>query len=355
MKSKKSKGKVAIGLSGGVDSALSAWLLKQQDYDVHGVFIKVWEPPNFPCRWLIERREAMRVAAFLNIPFTTLDLSNEYKKQVIDYLIDEYKAGRTPNPDVMCNQTIKFGAFFDWAMNKGFQFVATGHYARLKEVEGQYHLLKAVDKDKDQTYFLWAIKPKVLSKVLFPIGDFKKTKVRSMARQVGLPNYSKKDSQGLCFVGPIDFKEFLKTMINEKPGVVLNNQNKIIGRHPGAFFFTLGERHGFYLDQKESNQGPMYVVSKDVDKNTINVDFKPPIHKIDQKIKLKDTNWMTGQRPEGQILAAGRYRQEPFNCEFLSDFEIKTKILTDALAPGQSMVFWQNQECLGGGVIDNMN
>ena len=240
-------------MSGGVDSSVSAALLKKAGYEVTGVFIRVWEPfasaqdhSASLCNWREERREARRAAAHLDIPLLTLDLSKEYKKRVVDYFIAEYKAGRTPNPDVMCNKHIKFGVFYDWAMSQGADFVATGHYAQVsrnvkrkvpeisnsphrpREGEGSFSLEVSRDLNKDQTYFLWNLKTEQLPKVLFPIGNYTKPQVRALAKKFGLPNALKKDSQGLCFVGQIDFKDFLKRELAAKPGAVLDEQGKVI-------------------------------------------------------------------------------------------------------------------------------
>jgi tRNA-specific 2-thiouridylase len=241
MKNKVGK-KVYVGMSGGVDSSVSALLLKQAGYDVTGVFIKVWQPEFFECTWRQDRLDAMRVCAKLGIPFKTLNLEKEYKQDVVDYMIHEYKKGKTPNPDVMCNKYVKFGGFFDWAMEQGADFVATGHYARVAKIATRveskklkvksknkndykfniqnsiFQMLAGDDKNKDQTYFLWTLTQKQLSKTLFPIGDIEKPKVRKLAETYGLSTAVKKDSQGLCFIGKIDIKDFLKNYIKEKKG-----------------------------------------------------------------------------------------------------------------------------------------
>jgi tRNA-specific 2-thiouridylase len=203
------KKKVLVALSGGVDSSVSAALLLEQGYDVECAFITTWSVPWLPCTWREERRDAMRVAATLHIPFHTIDLSKEYEKNVVTYLIDEYRQGRTPNPDVMCNKHIKFGGFFDWAMKRGFDYVATGHYARVQEREGVFELLAGVDTNKDQTYFLWTLTQEHLAHTLFPIGQFEKPRVRELAEKYFLPTATKKDSQGICFLGKVNMKEFL--------------------------------------------------------------------------------------------------------------------------------------------------
>ncbi|MEK7118469.1 MAG: tRNA 2-thiouridine(34) synthase MnmA, partial [Patescibacteria group bacterium] len=239
------KRKVFVGLSGGVDSSVSAALLKEQGYDVVGVFIKVWQADFLPCTWREERRDAMRAAAHLNIPFLTLDLEKEYKKEVVDYMIREYGAGRIPNPDVMCNKHVKFGAFLDFAKKHGADFIATGHYSRVvsrQESVGsrKFVLLKGADKEKDQSYFLWTLTQAQLAHTLFPVGHLKKSQVRLLARKFGLSNAEKKDSQGLCFIGAIDMAKFLKQYLHTEKGDVRNENGDIVGTHDGALLYTIG-------------------------------------------------------------------------------------------------------------------
>ena len=269
------KKKVFVGLSGGVDSAVSATLLKKQGYEVVGVFIKTWHPDFLECNEEDERRDAMRVAAFLDIPFLTFDLADVYKKEVADYMIREYKEGRTPNPDVMCNKEVKFGTFLKKAISMGADCVATGHYARVLSPceggvpEGRGGLLKGKDPSKDQSYFLWTLKQEQLERIVFPIGNLKKTEVRKLAKKFNLPVAEKKDSQGICFLGAVDLKEFLKHYIKFKKGKVCDEKGEVIGHHEGAVFYTLGERHGFTITKKKSTDGPYYIVGKDIKKNTL--------------------------------------------------------------------------------------
>ena len=289
----KTKGKVFIGMSGGVDSSVSAALLVRGGYDVVGVFIRVWEPEGVPCTWRAERRDAMRVAAHLNIPLITLDLAKEYKKGVIDYMVAEYESGRTPNPDVMCNKQVKFGAFYDWAMQRGADYVATGHYAQIKN--GKF--ARAKDDNKDQTYFLWTLKPEQLSHILFPIGHLTKPEVRDLAKKFNLPVSDKKDSQGLCFVGKLDFKDFLKDFIKSKSGEVLDESGEVIGTHDGAIFYTIGERHGFEVVRKTPNDEPLYVVVRDLEKNQLVVAPKLELRQFSHReVKLENVNWIAPLR-----------------------------------------------------------
>ena len=342
--------KVYIGMSGGVDSSVSAALLKKAGYDVVGVFIKVWQPDWITCTWKEDRLDAMRVAAKLDIPFVTLDLEKEYKEEVVDYMIREYKAGRTPNPDVMCNRYVKFGGFFNWAMKQGADFVATGHYAQI--VDGK--LVAGEDKNKDQSYFLWTLTKEQLSKTLFPVGNIEKPEVRKLAKKFDLPNAEKKDSQGLCFIGKIDIKDFLSHYIEPKKGDVFDEKGNIIGEHDGAFFFTIGERHGFLITKKTPHDQAYYVIAKDIEKNTITV-----ANKMDgtlpngvTKIKLTDVNWNQGTALIGKkLMARSRYREELQEIEFSDATTVSFSRPQNTLSAGQSLVFYDENICLGGGVI----
>ncbi|MFC1802234.1 tRNA 2-thiouridine(34) synthase MnmA, partial [Patescibacteria group bacterium] len=242
--------KVFVGMSGGVDSSVSAVLLKKQGYNVVGCFIKTWHPDFLPCTWKEDRLDAMRVCAFLEIPFIDIDLEKEYKEEVFQYMVSEYREGRTPNPDVMCNKKIKFGGFFKKAMSLGADFVATGHYARNVLRGGKQNLMKGVDNNKDQTYFLWTLTQEKLEKIIFPIGHLEKKEVRKLAKKFNLPTAEKKESQGLCFVGKIEMKDFLKRFLEEKKGDVLNEKGEVVGWHEGAQYYTIGQRHGFIITKK---------------------------------------------------------------------------------------------------------
>jgi tRNA-uridine 2-sulfurtransferase len=356
--------KVFVGLSGGVDSATSAALLRREGYDVTGVFIKVWQPDWIECTWREDRRDAMRVAAHLGIPFITLDLEHEYKREVIDYMIAEYSAGRTPNPDVMCNQHVKFGAFYDWAMKQGAEYVATGHYAKLASKKGVaksgFELLAGEDKNKDQSYFLWAIKKEQLAHILFPVGDLPKPEVRKLAAKFKLPNARKKDSQGLCFIGKVDVKEFLSHYVKTEKGDVLNDAGKVIGHHPGALFFTIGERHGFTTTKKTPHDDPYYVTSKNLENNTITVSNKKDgasLPSATQEVKISSTNWI-GEVPKvgTKLQARSRYRQALQSIEVIriegSLATLEFESAQDTLTPGQSLVIYDREKCMGGGIIE---
>lgn len=350
------KKRVFVGMSGGVDSSVSASLLKKEGYDVTGVFIKVWQPDWINCTWKEDRLDAMRVAARLEIPFITLDLEKEYKKDVVDYMISEYKVGRTPNPDVMCNRSVKFGAFFPWAMKQGADMIATGHYARIqKNDEGLYELLAGKDGNKDQSYFLWTLTQDQLSKTLFPVGNIEKPEVRKLAEKFGLPNADKKDSQGLCFIGKIDIKEFLSHYIESKKGSVLNEKGEIIGEHDGSFFYTIGERHGFIISKKTPNDAPYYVISKDIEKNTITVSSKKDglLPNAKRSVRLDQVNWNQGKNPKNEnLLARSRYREKLQKIKFIDERTIEFENPQSTLSSGQSLVVYQDDKCLGGGIIE---
>lgn len=343
-----SKRKVFVGMSGGVDSSVSAALLKQQGYDVTGVFIKVWQPDFIECTWKQDRLDAMRVASVLDIPFITLDLEKEYKEGVIDYMIDEYRDGRTPNPDVMCNREVKFGAFLKWIKEQDKNaFIATGHYAS----NNGFFLVKSKDENKDQTYFLWTLTKDQLSKIIFPIGEMEKSHVRELAREFNLPVSEKKDSQGLCFVGTIDIKTLLKNYIEEKKGDVKNEKGEIIGHHDGVTFFTIGERHGFTITKKTIKDKPYFVVSKNFEENTLIVSNNPPSEKEGDIISLEKINWIKKIK-KGEIYEArARYRAPLAKVEVINEKEVKVIEGEMTATSGQSLVLYDGELCIGGGVI----
>ncbi len=364
------KKKAYVGMSGGVDSSVSALLLKNEGYDVTGVFIKVWQPDSGECTWKDERRDAMRVCAHLDIPLLTLDLTDTYKKEVVDYLIREYRQGRTPNGDVMCNKHVKFGGFYDFAMKKGADIVATGHYADTKEIGASdlnekniVTMVESKDKDKDQTYFLWTITGKQLKNVRFPVGGMQKKEVRKIAEAYNLPVATKKDSQGICFIGHLDMKDFLKEYIEVKKGDVLDEGGNIIGSHEGAVLYTIGERHGFTLFTKTTTEVPHYIVSKDIEKNTITVSpgvlMAPGVSqeaKIEKEFNLVQVNWISGTRPpeDKEIECRMRYRERRKRCKVGHKDGAYTLRMIDEPsypAPGQSVVFYDGNVCIGGAIL----
>ena len=348
--------KVFVGVSGGVDSSVVAYILKKTGFDVTGVFIRTWTPDWIECTWREERRDAMRVCAHLGIPFMECDAEDAYKKGVADYMIEEYRLGRVPNPDVMCNREVKFGVFWDFARSHGADFVATGHYAQNKLQAGKYSLLAGKDKSKDQSYFLWKLNQDDLSHTLFPIGHLDKTKVRSIAKKAGLFTGEKKDSQGVCFLGPLDMKDFLKHYIESEKGFVLNETGEVIGEHDGALFFTLGERHGFTITKKTNQDTPYYVVSKDINKNTITVSHEPKPIDTEKDIKIINTNWISGAPEEGKrFFAQVRYHGEYYPCSLVGVKDIDSSVIFEKEKPlvssGQSIVLYDGEKCIGGGVI----
>ena len=391
---------VFVGLSGGVDSAVSAALLQRAGYGVVGVFIKTWHPDFLSCNEEEERRDAMRVAAHLDIPFLTFDFEDVYKKEVADYMIREYKAGRTPNPDVMCNKEVKFGAFLKKALAMGADYIATGHYAsnenlknfpafalgvkRTGDRHGSlnssiFHLMKGKDHSKDQSYFLWTLGQEQLKKILFPIGHLKKTEVRRLAKKFRLPVAEKKDSQGICFLGDIDLKIFLKHYIKSKKGKVMNEKGEIIGHHQGISFSTLGERHGFTITKKNRSDGPYYVVGKDVRKNILIVsqDKNYLAKSTDifllknsscsrqsrSQVSLQDnfylclekTNWIYEiPKPDKTYSAQIRYHGEFLPCKIICGSKASAEVIFHKpvlVASGQSCVIYDKDICLGGGVV----
>lgn len=346
-----SKKKVFVGVSGGVDSSVALALLKERGFEVVGCFIKTWQPDFIECTWKEERRDAMRVCAKLGVPFITIDAEKAYKESVGEYFINEYKAGRTPNPDVMCNKEIKFGVFLDYAISHGADYVATGHYAN--SLDGK--LLAGADNAKDQSYFLWTLREDQLQRIMFPIGDLQKKEVRRLAEKFGLMTAQKKDSQGVCFLGPIDMKEFLSHYIEKKQGDVLNTNGEIIGHHDGALFFTLGERHGFSITKKSENDSRLFVVHRDLAKNTITVskDKNETVTGKDAKaIRLEKVNWISGVTPETAKKYSARIRyQQPLQfCRVEGDTVIFDEPQV-SISSGQSLVLYEGNICLGGGII----
>lgn len=350
------KGTVFVGLSGGVDSSVAALRLLKEGYTVVGVFIKVWHPDFLVCNWEQERLDAMRVAAKLQIPFLTCDAQQAYKDDVADYFIQQYKDGYTPNPDVMCNKYVKFGAFLSFAQQHNAHFIATGHYAQVTEEKNEYQLLRGVDLNKDQSYFLWTLTQEQLSKVLLPVGNATKDAIRKEAHDAGLLTAEKKDSQGICFLGHVDIPEFLSHYVDLKPGRVLDTNDAPIGTHQGALVYTTGQRHGFTLTTADASRAPMYVISRDISDNTITVSPQKPLQKQDASLRLTATNYINWSPSVGDILEVQtRYRQKPASCR-ITDSGQGTLALqfvetAEAVSSGQSCVLYRGMQCLGGGII----
>lgn len=357
------KNKVLVGMSGGVDSSVSAALLLEQGYEVIGAFMKNWSGtvcgPNTSqsesvgeefeeCGWKNERRDAARVAAKLGIPFVTFDFEEEYRNKVVENMFEEFKAGRTPNPDVMCNKFIKFDRFLEEADRLECQFVATGHYARI--VHGR--LAAGSDKDKDQTYFLWAINPEVISRILFPIGNMEKPDVRKKAHKLGLDVADKKDSVGICFVGEVDMREFLQARLPKDPGNVVTTEGEVIGTHEGINFYTIGQRHGLQIGGGE----PYYVVEKrpETKELVVTSNYNPSLFK--KGLTAKDLNWFEEIKAPRVCQCRIRYRQPLQKCTITLVEKEKITVEFDesqrAVTPGQSVVFYDNDLVLGGGIIE---
>lgn len=382
------KPKVFVGLSGGVDSSVAALRLKRQGYDVVGVFIKVWQPDFLRCNAEAERLDAMRAAAALDIPFLTCDAAEAYKTSVGDYFVAEYLAGRTPNPDVVCNRHVKFGVFWEFAKARGADFIATGHYARVEEAAreespfdssrslgapakpshrefadslnddshraaGHYRLLRGVDTEKDQSYFLWMLTEDDLAHTLFPVGDSTKATIRAEAARAGLPTAAKKDSQGICFLGHVDIPEFMSHFTTLVPGPIFDVRGEIIGEHAGALVYTLGQRHGLTIFGASALQ-PHFVVGKDIASNSLIVDDRPPVATAESEFRLEQLNWISGQPAGLELQAAFRYRSQPVAVTLSGTAGVDRLHLAksaDKPASGQSVVFYDGEVCLGGAVI----
>lgn len=342
---------VYVGMSGGVDSSVTAALLKKQGYDVVGVYMKNWSQdlPGMPCPWKEDYQDAKRVAVQLDIPFKMYDFEKEYRQKVVDYMITEYKAGRTPNPDIMCNQEVKFKLFLDTALDDGADLIATGHYARVKD--GQ--LLAAANKDKDQTYFLYRVKEDALKKSLMPIGDFKtKAEVRDMAKKLGLATAEKKDSQGICFVGKVGIRDFLSQYVTTESGVIKDQHGITVGEHDGAIFYTIGQRHGLSV----GGGLPYYVIGKDMKKNEVYVTTNLDDENLwKDEIILTDAHWINGQPQADKIYQVRtRYRAPLVDCTIqLHGKKASVKLVEKvrAITPGQSAVIYDGDRVVGGGIV----
>jgi len=340
------KGKrIFVGLSGGVDSAVTAALLKEQGADIVGVFIKGWYPPGMPCTWSEDRKDAMRVAARLQIPFHTLDASKEYKEGVIDYLLAEYKAGRTPNPDSMCNREVKFGAFYQFLMKHGADAIATGHYAQSQNGS----LIRGMDEGKDQSYFLWAVPKEAIEKTLFPLGGMQKNETRRLAMKYRLPNAAKRDSQGICFLGSISVDDFLRGEFHTEPGEAHDKEGNTIGTHDGALVHTLGSR----VALTNALPGPWYVIQKDIVSNTLVVAKERRQSQERSDISLTQTNWFTDTADGEKLSAQFRYHGPVITGTLSKDRSsfLPDSALEEPLAPGQSLVLYKGTIVVGGGSI----
>jgi tRNA-specific 2-thiouridylase len=349
------KPKVALGMSGGVDSSVAAHLLIEQGYDVVGVFMQCWDERADGCKADEDRALAAQTAALLGIKFEHLDMRDDYKSKVMTYFYSEYLLGRTPNPDVMCNKEIKFGLFYDWAMKNGFDYVATGHYARVRKNKlGKYELMQGKDPSKDQSYFLYLLDQNRLAHTLFPIGDMYKTAVRKLAKKLKLPSAERPDSTGICFIGEVDIKDFLQKRIDKKEGKVLDTMGEVIGAHEGVWFYTIGQRHGFKLDKYFGH--PMYVVSKDVANNTLTVGEEKDA--MLRYFEVDQTHWIFDgplrKRQAATCEVRIRHLGKIIKAEIIKEnhiIRVKLEQPVFGVAPGQSAVFYKGATVLGGGII----
>ena len=354
--------RVVAGMSGGVDSSVAALLLQRQGYQVSGVFMKNWEEtdPSFPCTAAEDARDAWQVCEHLGLELDAIDFVREYWERVFEYFLAEHRLGRTPNPDILCNKEIKFKAFLQHALAQGADYIATGHYARVREVDGRFQLLKARDAGKDQTYFLYTLGQAQLARTLFPVGELQKSEVRDIAAAAGLANAGKKDSTGICFIGERDFARFLSRYLPAQPGEIRNPEGEHLGTHQGLMYYTLGQRKGLGIGgRRDTDETPWYVADKDLAGNSLVV-VQGHDHPLlfSRGLLAKDLHWVADAPPDSplQCHAKTRYRQADQACTLSRDEDGRYRVMFTqaqrAVTPGQSVVFYQGEQCLGGGVID---
>ena len=353
---------VVVGMSGGVDSSVSAYLLKKQGFNVIGLFMKNWQSePGEVCTSEIDFRDASEVCDMLDIPLHKANFSDDYWDRVFKQFLSEHEKGRTPNPDILCNREIKFKSFYDYALKIGADFIATGHYAKVENDGGEAKLYRSKDIDKDQTYFLHEVSSKEFSKTIFPLSDIYKSEVRDIARELNLNIHSKKDSVGICFVGEKNLRDFLNRFIKFKKGNILNTDNEIVGEHNGSILYTIGQRQGLGIGGiKDKDELPWYVYGKNISKNEIYV-----CQGVDnqllytENITLDKIHWINDLKEFKHLdcLVQIRHRHKPVKCniEFNEGFRVMFDEEIRGVAPGQSAVFYKDNLCLGGGVIEARN
>lgn len=355
---------VVVGMSGGVDSSVAAYLLKQHGYKVIGVFMKNWEEDDTDdyCSAAEDMADAKSIADKLDIPFKTINFSAEYWDRVFEYFLEEYRSGRTPNPDIMCNKEIKFKAFLDYAVILGAEYIATGHYVRVDRSSGSSLMLRGVDGNKDQSYFLYTLNQDQLCKSMFPVGELEKPEVRRIAEEQGFITADKKDSTGICFIGERKFKDFLQQYIPAQPGNIENDQGKVIGKHSGLMYHTLGQRKGIGIGGlSEASEEPWYVVTKDLERNVLIVGqgHDHPLM-LSHGLIASQLHWVEPDNISDKFrcTAKSRYRQQDFDCLVERIDQDNWRITFDekqrAVTPGQSVVLYQDEQCLGGGIIDTI-
>ncbi len=354
--------RIIVGMSGGVDSSVAAYLLQEQGYEVECLFMKNWEEkdPGSRCSTEEDYQDALQVCQQLKLRLHSVNFSKQYRENVFQYFLDEYRSGRTPNPDVLCNKEIKFKVFMEYALSLGADKIATGHYAKIEKVNHLHHLHKAFDNNKDQSYFLYLLGQKELSRTLFPLADMQKSDVRKLAEKLNLKNHDKKDSTGICFIGERNFRNFLQQYFPAQPGNIMTDSGQVAGRHEGLMYYTRGQRQGIGVGGGFSeSEGPWYVIDKDLQNNTLIISqghANPLLY--NRRLYANQLHWITEEQPVNlpkQFMAKIRYRQEDqkVNFETLKD-GIATLVFNDsqyAPAPGQSVVFYSGTKCLGGAII----
>lgn len=356
--------KVVVGMSGGVDSSVAAYLLKQQGYEVIGVFMKNWEEDDTDeyCAAAEDMADAQSIADKLQIPFKTINFAAEYWDRVFEYFLEEYRSGRTPNPDIMCNKEIKFKAFLDYAKILGADYIATGHYTRVEREEGATNMLRGVDNNKDQTYFLYTLQQQQLNKTLFPVGELEKSQVRQIAEEQGFVTANKKDSTGICFIGERKFKDFLQQYIPAQPGNIEDDQGNVIGKHSGLMYHTLGQRKGIGIGGlHDKSEEPWYALEKDMQRNVLIIGQGHDHPRLMSRgLIASQLHWVRPDKLKSQFrcTAKSRYRQADFECLVEQIDDSNWRVTFDkkqrAVTPGQSVVFYQDEQCLGGGIIDRI-